>query len=90
MAVQLEGAVSIKIFRVGVYGGVSITIAGDLNDPNNDGKMRIKEIRSFDNPMCMFGLSGYLDFFLGAFVAGGPVHQDVPLRLRVLPQPEAP
>ncbi len=68
LAVQLEGSVSIKIFRVGIYGGVSITIAGDLNDPNQDGKLRIKEIRAVDNPICLFELSGWLDFFFGFFV----------------------
>lgn len=68
LAVQLEGSVSIKIFRVGIYGGVSITIAGDLNDPNKDGKLRIKEIRAVDNPICLFELSGWLDFFFGFFV----------------------
>ncbi len=68
LAVQLEGSVSIKIFRVGIYGGVSITLAGDLNDPNKDGKLRIKEIRAVDNPICLFELSGWMDFFLGFFV----------------------
>ena len=68
LTVKLEGAVSVKIFRAGIFGGVSLTIAGDLNDPNGDGKMRIQEIRSFENPMCMFSLSGYLDFFLGVFL----------------------
>ena len=68
LAVQLEGSVSIKIFRVGIYGGVSITIAGDLNDPNQDGKLRIKEIRAVENPICLFELSGWLDFFFGFFV----------------------
>ncbi len=69
LTVQLEGAVSVKIFRVGIYGGVSITIAGDLNDPNNDGRFRIAEMRQFaDDPLCLFTLSGWMDFYFGFFV----------------------
>ncbi len=31
-------------------------------------RLRIKEIRAFDNPICLFGLTGWLDFFFGVFV----------------------
>ena len=42
--VTLGASVSISIFKVGLYGGVGITIDFDLVDPDNDGKLYIDEI----------------------------------------------
>jgi len=67
--VTLGASVSISIFKVGLYGGVGITIGFDLVDPDNDGKLYIDEIEQFrDNPLCLFKVEGLLDFFFGFFV----------------------
>jgi len=67
--VTLGASVSISIFKVGLYGGVGITINFDLVDPDNDGKLYIDEIEEFkDNPICLFRVEGLLDFFFGFFV----------------------
>ncbi|QIK65874.1 calcium-binding protein [Nocardioides sp. HDW12B] len=67
ITVQVEGGVSVRIFRVGLYGGVTLTLAADLNDPDADGKLRFSEISS-RSPACLFDFSGTLDFFFGFFV----------------------
>ena len=67
VTVQVEGGVSVRIFRVGLYGGVTLTLAADLNDPDADGKLRFSEITS-RSPACLFDFSGTLDFFFGFFV----------------------
>ncbi|HEV2890755.1 MAG TPA: calcium-binding protein [Frankiaceae bacterium] len=67
--VTLGASVSISIFKVGLYGGVGITIGFDLVDPDNDGKLYMDEIEQFlDNPICLFRVEGLLDFFFGFFV----------------------
>ncbi|HEX8004583.1 MAG TPA: hypothetical protein VF519_18000 [Mycobacteriales bacterium] len=67
--VTLGASVSISVFKVGLYGGVGITIGFDLVDPDNDGKLYMDEIEQFlDNPMCLFKVQGLLDFFFGFFV----------------------
>jgi Ca2+-binding RTX toxin-like protein len=67
--VTLGASVSISIFKVGLYGGVGITIGFDLVDPDHDGKLYIDEIEQFkDNPLCLFKVQGLLDFFFGFFV----------------------
>jgi hypothetical protein len=68
ITVQVEGAVSVKIFRVGVYGGVTLTLAADLNDPDGDGKLRFSEITAISDPACLFDFKGTLEFFFGFFV----------------------
>ena len=67
VTVQVEGGVSVRIFRVGLYGGVTLTLAADLNDPDGDGKLRFTEISS-RSAACLFDFSGTLDFFFGFFV----------------------
>lgn len=67
--VTIGASVSISIFKVGLYGGVGITIGFDLVDPDHDGKLYIDEIEQFkDNPLCLFRVQGLLDFFFGFFV----------------------
>lgn len=64
--------VSVLIFTAGAEGGVFLTINIDLNDPNNDGKMRFAEIADIieitGNPFCIFVLSGEFGAFLRVFV----------------------
>ena len=65
----LGASVSIKIFKAGIEGGVQLTIGLDLNDPNDDGKLRIEEILVWRfNPICLFEVVGTLEFFLNLFL----------------------
>ena len=69
VTVTVGASVSVKIFKVGIFGGVTFTLAFDLQDPDLDGRLRLEEIRSFgDDPLCMFSVTGLLEFFLGLFV----------------------
>ena len=65
----LGASVSVKIFKAGIEGGVQLTIGLDLNDPNDDGKLRIEEILVWRfNPICLFEVVGTLEFFLNLFL----------------------
>ncbi|MBW3659828.1 MAG: hypothetical protein KY457_14405, partial [Actinobacteria bacterium] len=69
VTVTLGASVSVKIFKVGLEGGVTITVEFNLNDPDRDGRLRIEEISRFgDNPLCLFEVRGLLEFFLQFFV----------------------
>ena len=61
---------SIGIVTAGLKGGITLTIGLDLNDPDDDGKLRAAEIRdSFNsNPGCIFDAKGELEAFISVFV----------------------
>jgi Ca2+-binding RTX toxin-like protein len=61
--------VSVVILKVGVEGGVSLTVGFMWNDPNNDGKFRTSEFlqRLLVNPICLFTTSGKLSVFLRVY-----------------------
>jgi Ca2+-binding RTX toxin-like protein len=72
-------AVDLVIVSAGVEGGVRATIDLNLHDggffepipPENlDGKLRIDEVASFlfNNPLCLFDVSGKLEAFIRIFV----------------------
>jgi Ca2+-binding RTX toxin-like protein len=65
--------VSAVIIKVGIEGGVGLTISFLWNDPNNDGKFRISEFlqTALNNPICLFTVSGQIDVFLKLFVTIG-------------------
>jgi len=54
--------VSLVIFSAGAGGAVYLTIGIDLNDPNNDGKLKYEEaadiLRTTGSPLCLFILNG--------------------------------
>ena len=66
-------ALNIGVASAGVEGGIDINVFFDLNDPNNDGRVRLDEllgnilINSF-NPLAIFDISGKIDFFLRAYI----------------------
>lgn len=67
--VTLGASVSVRVFKVGIEGEVTITFGLDLNDPNDDGKIFAAEFRSMgSDPICMWDATGYLDFVLRVFV----------------------
>ena len=66
VAISAGAAVSIKIFKVGVEGGVEIEINLDARDPNGDGKLRRDEMAGGSKYDCAFDSSGLLRFFLNA------------------------
>jgi Ca2+-binding RTX toxin-like protein len=58
-------SITIKIFEAGLNAGATFSLNLDLNDPNDDGKMRIEEINVWrSNPLCLFEVYGTLEFFL--------------------------
>ncbi|GIH07898.1 hypothetical protein Rhe02_59650 [Rhizocola hellebori] len=61
--------ISVVIIKVGVEGGIQLTIGFSWNDPNNDGKFRTSEFlqRLLVNPICLFTTSGRLSVFLRVY-----------------------
>jgi Ca2+-binding RTX toxin-like protein len=66
-------AVSAVIIKVGIEGGVALTISFLWNDPNHDGKFRISEFlqAALNNPICLFSVSGQISVFLRAYITIG-------------------
>ncbi len=54
--------VSVLIFSAGAGGSIYLTVAVDLVDPNEDGKLKFQEVASIlestGNPFCLFRLTG--------------------------------
>ncbi|HYH34661.1 MAG TPA: calcium-binding protein [Nocardioides sp.] len=67
---QAGAGVSIGIVTAGLKGGITLTIGLDLNDPDDDGRLRAAEIRdSFNSqPGCIFDAKGELEAFISVFV----------------------
>ncbi|MCO8125590.1 calcium-binding protein [Acidimicrobiia bacterium EGI L10123] len=65
--------VSAVVIKVGIEGGVALTVSFLWNDPNADGKFRISEFAqaALNNPICLFTVSGQLSVFLKAYVTVG-------------------
>lgn len=65
--------VSAVIIKVGIEGGVGLTVSFLWNDPDNDGKFRISEFlqAALNNPICLFTVSGKITVFLKLFVTIG-------------------
>lgn len=63
-------SIDLLIAEVGVRGGLYATIGFDLNDVNDDGKVRISEIiaNAQQDPRCIFNIHGELGLFLEAFL----------------------
>ena len=71
--IAVGAALSIVVAKVGVEGGITATILFDLADLDHDGRVRFKEIAenlaaNDFNPLAMFDISGYLEFFLRAYI----------------------
>ncbi|MFG1951577.1 hypothetical protein [Micromonospora sp. NPDC048830] len=62
--------VSVLIVKVGIEGGIQLTVGFSWNDPNNDGKFRTSEFLQalLTNPICLFTTSGRLSVFLRVYV----------------------
>lgn len=63
-------SINLLIAEVGVRGGVTATIEFDLNDVNDDGRVRVSEIiaNAQQDPRCIFDIHGELGLFLEAFL----------------------
>lgn len=68
--IEAGAGVSIVVVTAGLKGGVTLTINVDLNDPNDDGRIRIAEIRtSLANDIgCLFDVSATLEAFIQIFL----------------------
>lgn len=62
--------VSVVVLKVGIEGGIRLTVGFSWNDPNNDGKFRTSEFlqRLLVNPICLFTTSGQLSVFLRVYI----------------------
>jgi Ca2+-binding RTX toxin-like protein len=66
------GGASIGIAEAGVGGGIAAKVGFDLNDPNDDGKLRFKEFQSLlSNPSELFCTSGEVTAGLSAYLKVG-------------------
>ncbi|HEY0638118.1 MAG TPA: calcium-binding protein [Pseudonocardiaceae bacterium] len=65
--------VSVFIVKVGIEGGLRLTVGFFWNDPNDDGKFRVSEFlhAALSNPVCLFTMSGKLSLFLRLYVTIG-------------------
>lgn len=63
-------SISLLIVEVGVQGGVQVTFNFDLNDVNDDGKVRVSEIiaNAQQDPRCIFDIDGEITLFLEAYL----------------------
>jgi len=64
-------SINLLIAEAGVTGGIFAVIEFDLNDVNDDGKVRISEIvaNAEIDPRCIFDIHGEMGLFLEAFLS---------------------
>jgi Ca2+-binding RTX toxin-like protein len=66
---------NIVVAAAGVEGGIEATFNADLNDLNDDGKVRLSEVieivEQTNNFACLFEFSGQIDAFLDAYARVG-------------------
>lgn len=62
--------IDLGVAEAGVEGGVRVTVDFDLNDFNDDGRIRISELIALAeiDPLCLFNIHGTVDLFLRAFL----------------------
>ncbi len=63
-------SINLLIVEAGVRGGVGFEVTFDLNDVNDDGKVRVSEIvaNAQQDPRCIFDIQGRIYLFLEAFL----------------------
>ncbi len=71
--IAVGAALDLVLLKVGVEGGIRATILFNWNDLNNDGKVRLDELKANilangGNPLAVFDITGELDLFLRAYV----------------------
>ena len=67
---EAGAGVSIGIVTAGLKGGITLTINLNINDPDDDGRLRTAEIRDVfsGNAACIFDASAELEAFISIFV----------------------
>lgn len=62
--------VNLVIVKAGVQGGLGFEVTFDLNDINDDGRVRVSEIiaNAQQDPRCIFDIEGRIYLFLEAFL----------------------
>ena len=68
---EAGAGVSIGIVTAGLKGGLTLTINLDINDPDDDGRLRTAEIRTVfeGKPECVFDVSAELEAFISVFIS---------------------
>ncbi|HEY7116284.1 MAG TPA: hypothetical protein VH475_06850, partial [Tepidisphaeraceae bacterium] len=69
--IEADAELNLGIASAGVGGGIFADIGFDLDDPNNDGKMRFNEMfqQLQRGPMCLFDVHGELTAGLKAYIS---------------------
>ncbi|MSU60792.1 MAG: LEPR-XLL domain-containing protein [Pedosphaera sp.] len=64
------GSIDIVIAEAGVRGGVEVTVDFNLNDPDDDGRVRISELiaNAKQDVRCIFDIHGEMNLFLEAYL----------------------
>ena len=72
-SLEASAELNIVVASAGVGGGIYGNIDFNLNDPNNDGKVRVNEFAHLieENPLCIFDTSGEITAGLNAYVKFG-------------------
>ncbi|MCX8155585.1 MAG: hypothetical protein N3J91_03895 [Verrucomicrobiae bacterium] len=62
--------IDLAIVKAGVNGGLGFEVTFDLNDINDDGKIRVSELvaNAQQDPRCIFDITGRIYLFLEAFL----------------------
>jgi Ca2+-binding RTX toxin-like protein len=71
--IKVGAEINVAVAAAGVDGGIRATVNLNLNDPNDDGKVRLDEMRQNLelSPLCIFDAHGALTAFLGAYLKIG-------------------
>lgn len=67
---EAGAGVSIGIVTAGLKGGITLTINLDLNDPDDDGRLRTAEIRDVfsGDASCIFDVTAEIEAFISVFI----------------------
>ena len=71
--VAVGAAIDLGLIKAGVEGGITATITFSWDDLNNDGKVRLDELKANilangGDPLAVFDIAGEIDLFLKAYV----------------------
>ena len=71
--IAVGAAIDLGLIKAGVEGGITATILFNWDDLNNDGKVRLDELKANilangGDPLAVFDITGELDLFLKAYV----------------------
>ena len=68
-----RGGIDVLVVQGGIKAGIDAVIGLNLDDPNNDGRLRFDELaaKALLGPLAFFDVGGQLDVFVGPFLRFG-------------------